>query len=272
MAGTISVTDTSEDASDLTTYTFSTQDLGAEAADRYILVGIGWRQAASADRSVSSATIGGVSASIIRGSDHVGAGGTAIIGAEVPTGTTGDVVITFNAGNSRCLIGVARCTGIDFSAAHATSGTASDDQATSGDRTAGVDLNTVTGGVTFGYMFTTLTGGPTPTLSFGGTDGLTEVTQQLGEGGNFHAMAGYAEISTGQTPRDIDAIYDVPGSETLFGHSVSVVSFSPAAAAAGNPWYAYAQQRVRTVIQGWRPPLWIPEPPKIILPGGLVHA
>lgn len=46
------------------------------------------------------------------------------------------------------------------------------------------------------------------------------------------------------------------------------LSQSPVAAA-GNPWYGYAQQKARTFM-GWRPKLWLPEKPRLI--GGLCHA
>lgn len=50
---------------DLTTYTFSAEDLGATASDRYIIVGILSRKA-GASTTISSVTIGGVSATIVK--------------------------------------------------------------------------------------------------------------------------------------------------------------------------------------------------------------
>jgi hypothetical protein len=223
MAGAISITDTSEDASDLTTYTFSTQAVGAEASDRHVLVGIGWRESTPTDRSVSSATIGGSAATIWR-QDHIADSGTAIIGVDLPTGTTADVAITFNGANSRCLIAVARCTGIDVAAVFSSSG-ATDDQA-GGVTSQAVNLNTPADGIAFGYMFLTDTAA-TPTLSWAGTDGLTNGTQQLGEANFFHALNGIATTSS-QTPRGVTASFSGGGS--VLGLAATVVSFSPSAA------------------------------------------
>jgi hypothetical protein len=100
---------------DATTYTFSACDLGAAASDRHIVVTITARAATTG--VVSGVTIGGVTATI----DHmVGAHGSAvgtgssvvaIARAAVPTGTTGDVVVTFDATRLRCTLGVFRLTG-----------------------------------------------------------------------------------------------------------------------------------------------------------------
>jgi hypothetical protein len=225
MAGAISITDTSEDASDLTTYSFASQSFGAEASDRYMLVGVGWREASANDRTLSSASIGGIAADILSQA-HIGAGGIAIIGAEVPTGETGTVSITFNTTNSRCMIAVGRATGIDFSSAFDT---AEESVSLSGEETSTLtaDLNVAEDGVAFGYQFATEVT-ITPTLAWSGTDGLTAATQQVGESSVFYARAGTALTPSDQTPRDINAAVTV-GSD-IFSHAFAVVSFSPAEA------------------------------------------
>lgn len=90
----IAATASSGSDSNLVTYTFSSQALGAEASERRIVVAA--RGGAGASRTLDTATIGGVSATI----DAVA--GTAshvdIFSANVPTGTTGDVVLTFSGG------------------------------------------------------------------------------------------------------------------------------------------------------------------------------
>jgi hypothetical protein len=228
MAGAITIEDLAGDTGNLTTYTFSARALGAAVSDRYILVGAAWREGASADRSISSASIGGVSATIWTPNSHSTANGVCIFGAAVPTGTTGDIVITFNAANSRCCIAVARCTGIDSSALVDSTQVAS----TAGNAatfTVTGDVDTLTDGVAFAYMFKS-SGNAAWTLTYDGTGGLTESTQQSVENADLQAMAGFAAITSGATPRQITATYTQGGAGTTNGHSLAVVSFGPAAA------------------------------------------
>jgi len=107
------------DATDLTTYTFASQNLGTASSDRVIAVAVSGRQ--SSARTVSSVTIGGVSATEIgtRGSSQNPLG---IWIAAVPTGTTGDVVVTFSGAMLRCHIVAWAVTG-GATLANASSGT-----------------------------------------------------------------------------------------------------------------------------------------------------
>jgi hypothetical protein len=82
------------DVTNLTTYSFSSVDFGSAQADRYIIVGIGYGSTTSDARSVSSVTIGGVSASQLTG--YSGSNGAALWIAAVPTGTSGTVAITMS--------------------------------------------------------------------------------------------------------------------------------------------------------------------------------
>lgn len=102
--------------SDLTTYTFSSQNLGTAASDRYIIVAASCRKADPA-ATLSSATIGGVSATIIHQSTR-GGNTVALFAAAVPTGTTGDIVVTWSTGVLRCGIGAYRVTGSDATTYH----------------------------------------------------------------------------------------------------------------------------------------------------------
>lgn len=104
------------DASNLTTYTFASQSLGATAADRRIVVCVGaWR--ASGALSVSSVTVGGVSAALVSTDGGSDRWRTEIWIAEVPTGTTGDVVVTLAAAGIRCSVDLFRLVDADFTAA-----------------------------------------------------------------------------------------------------------------------------------------------------------
>jgi hypothetical protein len=86
--------------SDLSTYTFSSQAIGTASTTRRVVVAVHCGRDTGASPSLSSATIGGVSATIH--ATQSGSGGgfygyAAIISATVPTGTTADVVLNLSA-------------------------------------------------------------------------------------------------------------------------------------------------------------------------------
>lgn len=87
--------------SDSTAYTFSSQSLGSADINRWIVVcASGTRNAA---RTLSSLTIGGVSATkIVQAESSTLYFHTSIWVAQVPTGTTGDIVITWDNTMGRC--------------------------------------------------------------------------------------------------------------------------------------------------------------------------
>jgi hypothetical protein len=89
------------DTADLTTYTFASQNFGTASADRTIVAVVSGRQ--SGVRTVASVTIGGVTATEIatRGSSQNPLG---IWSAAVPSGTSGDVVVTFSSGVLRARV------------------------------------------------------------------------------------------------------------------------------------------------------------------------
>lgn len=100
------------------TVTFDDVDIGAAVADRYVFVSVPYYHGTSSHFLISSATIGGVAATIFHAptnSGGIGVGiGCAIIAALVPAGTTADVVLNFEAGSGfyRPDIGVYRVTGL----------------------------------------------------------------------------------------------------------------------------------------------------------------
>lgn len=96
------------DTSNATVYTFSGETLGDAAADRRIIV----TASASGDTAgaVSTITVGGQSATIKATVVQTG-GGTAAVAiatADVPSGTTGDVVVTWSQPKERCSIALYR--------------------------------------------------------------------------------------------------------------------------------------------------------------------
>lgn len=97
----------SSSETDLTTYTFSSCALGAAATDRRIVVGAYGRDNGGASISTTALTVGGVSATkiveVINDSNIKNV--AALWVADVPTGTTGDIVVTFSTALVRAGIG-----------------------------------------------------------------------------------------------------------------------------------------------------------------------
>jgi hypothetical protein len=95
------------DASDLSTYTFNTQPIGDPSADRLSI--FAFSLLASPATTLSSATIGGVSAAITQAAATVIT--TGLIYARVPTGTTATVVLNCAAGALQASVAPYRLSG-----------------------------------------------------------------------------------------------------------------------------------------------------------------
>jgi hypothetical protein len=141
---TVSLEDSSVSASDATEYTFSSQAFGTAATNRHIVVAIGGR---SLGATVTGVTIGGVSATELV-QNNVVSSEVAIFMKAIPTGTTGDVVVTWSSGGqSRCGIGVW--------AVYGASITPNDTgQDTNSVGTLSDNLNVPAGGAVIGYAYT----------------------------------------------------------------------------------------------------------------------
>jgi hypothetical protein len=102
-------------SSDLSTYTFSAQNLGTAASDRYIIVGVTHRGTGV----ISTVTVDGIAAAelvvIANGSTQVG-----LYLASVPTGTSGDVVVTLSTTTNRCGVHMWRAVGLGEASAFDT--------------------------------------------------------------------------------------------------------------------------------------------------------
>lgn len=97
-----------------TTFTFSTVSIGTASSTRYVIAQISAVADATAGVTLSSVTIGGVTATI-HASQAFGAGATHmayIAGATVPTGTTATVAVTFSAATSSCAVYVTSIDGL----------------------------------------------------------------------------------------------------------------------------------------------------------------
>lgn len=94
------------DQNDLTNYSFAGQDIGAVGLSRYVIVAVAHRNGGGIERTISSATIDGVPATVLA---HAHNAGTAvdIIGALVNTANaTGTIAINLSGGTNRMAIAV----------------------------------------------------------------------------------------------------------------------------------------------------------------------
>jgi hypothetical protein len=93
-------------------------NFGSEGASRVIVCAVHWAEGGF-HRSLSSATIGGVSATIHVQKGHSGGAtglGAAIISAAVPSGTSGSVSVTFSSSITDCLVAAYRVNSMSISA------------------------------------------------------------------------------------------------------------------------------------------------------------
>src|SRR5262245_51584457 len=108
----ISNTFTAVSASDTvnrTTYTFTGLSIGAADATRRVICAVHWDANSVGGQTISSATIGGVSATIHGTAiDETSGSYVQFISALVPTGTTATVSVTFGGGNAACFVAVWR--------------------------------------------------------------------------------------------------------------------------------------------------------------------
>ncbi len=215
---TITPQSSASSGSDLTTYTFSAQAIGTASSDRIVIVAVGAANI-STGTTLSSATIGGVAATIQKQQTNNAASIdtiSAVITAAVPTGTTGDVVLTFSTGQLRVGISTFSLTG--------GSATASETQAdTNGtDAVPDVTINVLAGGgwvgCTYGY-----TGTATATVTWAGT-GVTEASDAIAEVADTFSAA-YGNFASGTSALNVTATYS---NGTITRQSSCGVSFSAA--------------------------------------------
>lgn len=164
------------DASDLTTYTFAGLDFGAAHPDRKLFAAVTIRAAGTP--SISSITIGGVTATSLALSTNTDGGNrthAAIMGAAVPTGTSGDLVVTLSgSGAVRCGYTLYRAVGPALTALDPKT-------STSGSPSGTLTIPPRGFGIACGYAGNT-------TVTGAAWTGLTEDTDVL-DAGNGHSSA-----------------------------------------------------------------------------------
>jgi hypothetical protein len=202
------------DASNGTAYTFSSQALGAAATDRRIVVAVG--SAGNTTGTASAVTVGGVSATqVAEYTDSVNT--SSIWWAEVPTGTTGDVVVTFTGGKSDCGIVCYRLTGADMVLSRATDGTGtSSPEAFSG--TVGTPNNAV--------VIANVMWNGTAQRTTAWTGGVTEDVDQVVEDA---ALADKMQSTSSTTSSGATVIATATPSGTTTNEALTVVAFGSSA-------------------------------------------
>ena len=164
------------------TVTISSQNFGAAAVDRYIFCGLTWSSDGDG-YTLDSATIGGVSATIhVQNEDGVAIGyGSAIISAPVPSGTSGDIVLTFNQASISVRAHAYRVTGLSSQTEFDTD--------TDDDDIVSMSLNIPFGGFTLGCA------------SFSSTNAITTtgLTEDFDTSGEVSGSSSDLAIETGRT-------------------------------------------------------------------------
>src|SRR3990167_5715602 len=113
MAANAGYVGTVVDTTNATQYTFSNVAIGAASADRIVIVSASGGRAAGGTHTVSSLTIAGSAAVLLKevACGHLGTESISLWALAVPTGTTANIVVTWNASMIDCGIGVWALTG-----------------------------------------------------------------------------------------------------------------------------------------------------------------
>jgi len=105
-AATVSFATSAVSSSNASTYTFSSQSLSTAATGRIIAVLVVGERASAGARTVSSLTVAGVSAALVVRQTSDNGDAHEIWEAQVPSGTSGDIVVNFSSSMSCCGVGV----------------------------------------------------------------------------------------------------------------------------------------------------------------------
>lgn len=110
------------DPTNKSSYSLASVAIGTAAADRIVFVLVTWASGNATPVTISSATIGGVAATIHAQVTAVAtdAIGSAILSAAVPTGTTATIAITLSGSGGSIDVGVLAVTGLSSQTPHAS--------------------------------------------------------------------------------------------------------------------------------------------------------
>lgn len=209
------------DAANNSTYTFSAVAIGTAAADRYVIVGFYTRAFDTTETDITSVTIGGVSAAeaafitnleIFGGSTQVWDCSTVYI-ANVPTGTTADVVVTYNNTQLRCGYVIGTSNGINPT----PTDTLTDAPDGTGGVTAGGTIDVASSGIIFAIS------GTADSSSTATWTGATEINDSDVESSSFSGA--YLDSASPETGRTLTCGWASPTLNTTF----AAASFAPSA-------------------------------------------
>jgi len=171
---------TADSTTDLSVYTFSSQALGTADSARYIIVSVVGRGSAAL-QTISSVTVQGITATAIQTQAN-GTSRASLYVVAVPTGTTGDVVVTWSGTMARMAIGMWRALNITTTAE--ATGTSTANPQTS---TLSVSAGSIQ--VAIGYSVAT------STCTWSGTNGPTEDFDSVVSDASRHSGASGAQAS-----------------------------------------------------------------------------
>lgn len=177
-------------ASNRTTYTFAAASIGAASADRVVIVAAGGSSGSA--RTISSVTIGGVTANVAvtQGSTTSVGGRVGLYYLAVPSGTTADIVVTFSGLMGNCRIATFAMTG------HASGAPAATGADGSGTTTFNPNCNVVTGDVLI-----------CASLSDGTPCAWTNATEQSDATNEINLSTAKYTATSSETPRTITAVH-----------------------------------------------------------------
>lgn len=175
--------DNDRNATTLSTYTFTTKQIGGAAANRLVVVGFSGINV-TANRTVSSITVAGSSATAVN-FQQVSSGGVfvdvGLYAIRLDAGATGTIVVNWSAAQLRTAIGVWAAYSVESATATATA------QSSANPMSAGLTIQP--GGICIGYASSF--GGSTPTYTW---SNLTE-----GFDRDYDAVATNSSYTGGQT-------------------------------------------------------------------------
>lgn len=179
-----------QSTSDLTTYTFSSQNTGTASSDRHTIVTIGAEDAAS-NFTVSTVTVGGDSATELYSTLAALSVESAIFGLANTAGTSEDVVVTFSEAVTSANICVYQVNNLNSLTPVDTSNDAAEESCSSGGGNTVCDLviDAQNGGILVGVMAKSTTGGTAVTWS-----GLTE-NQEVGASESSISTASHVVVA-----------------------------------------------------------------------------
>ena len=141
--------------------------------------------------------------------------------------SAGDIEITITLNNATFWMeyGAVLMVGADATV-HDTASDFTTDFPTTSDITLTLDLDTVDGGAVFGFGGLSINNGPPTALAFTGmSDGFAPYIFV-----DNYGQAGYADVTTGETPRSVSLLIDSNGAQ-LYSPSAVAVSYAPLAGA-----------------------------------------